>query len=484
MKILLLSSEVHPFSKTGGLADMVGALGKYVAMAGDEVAILTPLYASVRQKQKGLALEEFPIHLTLGNRTVSARLWSLKAADRLTVYFLDQPEFFDRAELYGERGSVGYPDNDQRFIYYAKAAVYLARWFHWKPDVVHAHDWQAGLAPLFIQDQKLRDHWTTAPKTCLTIHNLASQGNFPWSSYHLTNLPPEYFSPQGLEFWGNMNCLKAGIVYSDFITTVSPRYAREITTEAFGCGLDGALRNRASRLEGILNGVDYEEWRTEKNPFLPEDYDAASLTGKIAAKLAVQREMGLPERANVPLFGTVSRLVEQKGSDLQLAALEEMLGSDMQFILLGSGDPKFEAGFRQLAIRHPSKVAVKIGYDAALAHQIEAGSDFFLMPSRFEPCGLNQMYSLRYGTIPIVRSTGGLDDSVCDAREDLIEADGIKFSEPSPRALAKAMRKALAVHQHPDLLNHFRRNGMTKDFSWTITAQAYCDVYRRVAALD
>ena len=280
-----------------------------------------------------------------------------------------------------------------------------------------------------------------------------------------------------------MNFLKAGIVFADVITTVSPRYAREITTEEFGDGLDGLLRKRRDRLFGILNGVDCEEWNPSDDPLLARPYSAARLAGKTANKLALQEELDLPVSAETPLFGTISRLAEQKGVDIQLGALEEMLSTNMQFVLLGSGSPAYERGYHELARRFPSKVAVRIGYDEALSHRIEAGCDFYLMPSRFEPSGLNQMYSLRYGTIPIVRVTGGLDDSVIDFTEDAALANGIKFQEYSARALAHAIRKALAIYEHPALLRRFRKTAMTLDYSWNRTVAEYLTVYRAARRL-
>jgi starch synthase len=299
----------------------------------------------------------------------------------------------------------------------------------------------------------------------------------------LTNLPWDYFHDEGVEFYGMMNCLKAGICFADMITTVSPRYAREIMTEAFGCGLDGSLRRRQSSLLGILNGVDYSEWNTADNPYLTHAYSSRDLRGKDAEKLALQRDMGLPEDVRVPLFGNVTRLVDQKGSDILLGALEEMLSAELQFVLLGSGSSDLEKAYQDLRRRHPHKVATRIGYDHPLAHRIEAAADFYLMPSRFEPCGLNQMYSLRYGTIPIVRITGGLDDSVVDAAEDLERANGIKFSEHSSRALAKAMRKALILYQNPKLLRRYRKNAIAADFSWERTTGEYLQVYQRLLGI-
>lgn len=482
MRVLLASSECFPYSKTGGLADMVGALGKALGADGHEVHIVTPLYAGIREKHPGLRREELEINVQLGARIVSGHVWSVEPARNVKVLFIEQREFYERAALYGE-GGRDYPDNAARFIFFSQCVAYLARVLPHRPEVVHVHDWQAGLVPVLIRHQALITGWQHPPATVLTIHNLAYQGVFPFSEYHLTNLPNEYFRTDGLEFYLSMNCLKGGIVYADMITTVSPRYAREITTEQFGSGLDGVLRARQERLVGILNGVDYSEWNTEQNKFLKHTYTAERLEGKAAQKRALQEEMGLPADAEAPLFATISRLAEQKGIDILISALEEMLSSRMQFVLLGSGDPAFERGFRALAERYPEKVAVKIGYDHGLSHRIEAGADFFLMPSRFEPCGLNQMYSLRYGTIPLVRVTGGLDDSVTDISEDVDTADGIKFTEYSARALGKAIRKALVLFEDKALLDHYRRNAMSVDFSWEHCTHEYEDVFRRAMEL-
>ena len=482
MNVLLASSELFPYSKTGGLADMVAALGKALAVDGHRVRIVTPLYRGIREKHPGITRLEMMITVQLDGRIVSSHLWSAEPAPNLQILFIDHPEYYDRASLYGEN-SRDYPDNAARFIFFSKAVAYLARTLPDPPEVVHAHDWQVGLVPLLIQHDALITGWHTAPATVLTIHNLAYQGVFPYHEYQLTNLPNEYFHADGLEFYGQMNCLKAGIVYADIITTVSPRYAREITTEQFGCGLDGVLRSRHDRLVGILNGVDYGEWKTEGNKFLTHGYNAENFEGKAALKAELQREMKLPVLPDVPLFGTISRLAEQKGIDILISALEEMLPSNMQFVLLGSGDPGFERGFRTLEERFPEKVAVQIGYNHGLSHRIEAGLDFFLMPSRFEPCGLNQMYSLRYGTIPIVRVTGGLDDSVTDVSEDPEIADGIKFAEYSSRALVKAIRKALVLYEDKPLLAHFRRNAMSVDFSWEHCTHEYEAAFERAVDL-
>jgi len=481
MKILLASSEVHPFSKTGGLADMVGALGKALAQDGHEARIVTPLYRGIRERFPEIRRVDWEFDLPLGAGREQAELFSLEMEKGMTVYFIHHPGFYDRASLYEENNS-SYTDNAERFIFFSKCVAHLSRYLPWRPDVVHVHDWQVALVPALILQQR-RVGWGNPPPTCLTIHNLAYQGTFPAAAFALTNLPEEFFNIESAEFYGHLNCLKAGIAFADAITTVSPRYAREIMTEEFGCGLDGFLRRRQNKLFGILNGVDYEVWNTTNNKFLSHPYSAARLAGKAANKLALQKEIGLPVTKNLPLFGTISRLAEQKGVDIQLGALEEMLSADIQFALLGSGSPEFERGYHALARRFPNKVAVRTGYNEPLAHRIEAGCDFFLMPSRFEPSGLNQMYSLRYGTIPIVRATGGLDDSVVDFTEDATAANGIKFREYSARALAKAIRKALAIYQQPQLLRRFRQNGMRSDFSWELTVEEYLKIYEEIGVM-
>ena len=482
MKILLASSEVYPFSKTGGLADMVGALGKALARAGHEVRIVMPLYLGIQEQFPQMQRVDWQFDLPLGQQRVQAELWSLEVESGLTVYFIDRPELYHRAALYQENGT-SYADNAKRFIFFSKCVVHLARYLPWRPDIVHIHDWQTAFVPALILNQQRAEGWGSPPPTCLTIHNLAYQGIFPASAFALTNLPPSFFTIETAEFYRQLSCLKAGIATADVITTVSPRYAREITTEEFGCGLDGLLRNRQSRLFGILNGVDYEDWNPMRDPFLTHPYSARQLTNKTSNKLALQKEMGLSVAANVPLFGTISRLTEQKGVDIQLGALEEMLSTDMQFVLLGSGSLAYERGYKKLARRFPSKVVVRVSYDEGLAHRIEAACDFYMMPSKFEPSGLNQMYSLRYGAIPIVRTTGGLDDSVVDFTEDAKHADGIKFREYSARALAKAIRKALALYQQPDLFRRYRLNAMKADFSWEQAVNEYLSVYQTAIKL-
>lgn len=475
MNILLASSEVFPFSKTGGLADMVGALARALAKAGHQVRVVTPLYRGIREKFPAIRKVDWQFNLPLDGYHVHGGLWELDEVSGVKIYFVEQPAYFNRAGIYHEN-NISYPDNGERYIFFSKCVVNLARYLPWHADVVHVHDWQVGLVPALILQQKV-EGWANPPATCLTIHNLAYQGVFPEAAFALTNLSPSYFHTEGAEYFGLLNCLKAGIAYTDVITTVSPRYAREITTEEFGCGLDGLLRRRHHHLVGILNGVDYDEWNTTKNSHLFKSYSAGRMAGKAVNKAELQKAVGLPVEKDIPLFGTISRLAEQKGVDIQLGALAEMLNTQMQFVLLGSGAPEYERAYRELARQFPGKVALKVGYDEALSHRIEAACDFFLMPSRFEPCGLNQMYSLRYGTIPIVRAVGGLDDSVTDWTQDSTTANGIKFHEYTPRALARAIRKALVLYKQPELMKQCRRNAMKADFSWKKTVGEYESVY-------
>lgn len=476
MRILLASSEVYPYSKTGGLGDAVGALGKALARAGHEVAIVTPLHRGVRERFAGLRRVDWKFDLPLGAKRVDAALLALEVSAKLTVYFVDKPEYFDRAGIYNDSGG-DYGDNAERFIFFSKCVVHLARHLPLKPEVLHVHDWPVGLVPMLVQQEHRAGGWTKPPRSCLTIHNLAYQGVFPRAAFNLTNLPASFFHPETVEFYGQLNSLKAGIACADVVTTVSPRYAREITTQEFGAGLDGLLRKRQHVLTGILNGVDYEEWNTTMNPLIAAPFSADNIDGKAICKAALQKRFALNVDEKVPVFGSVTRLADQKGIDITVGALEEMLTAPMQFVLLGSGSANYEHVLQALAHRYPGKVGLQLGYDHALAHQIEAGCDFFLMPSRFEPCGLNQLYSLRYGTIPIVRRTGGLDDTVIDATDNPARANGIKFLEPAPHALAKSMRKALLLFQDQALLFRYRTNGMVVSFSWAKAVNEFEAVY-------
>jgi len=476
MRIMQASGECFPYSKTGGLADMVGALSKALANADIDVQVVTPLYRGIAERYPDMEEMDWVLEIQMGDRMVSGKLRRLQPTPRLSIYFVEQEAYFDRPGIYGE-DSEDYDDNAERFLFFSKAVAHLARYLPDPPDILHAHDWQAGMIPVMVQHQHLRQGWHPAPKTCFTIHNLAYQGNFPSETFWDTNLPADYFSPHGVEFYNQLSFLKSGLVYADQITTVSPRYAREILTDEFSCGMTGVLQARADRLTGILNGVDYGDWNTTDNPLLDFKYDAKQMAGKTKQKRRLLEELGLPSDPKVPLFGLVGRLVEQKGVDLLLPAVRVTLERGYRFVLLGSGMPIYQEGFKRLAEDFPEQVSVTIGYSNALAHKIEAASDFFIMPSRFEPCGLNQMYSLKYGTIPIVRAVGGLDDSVVGLDEDPDQATGLKFRQYAVTALEAVLNQAVDVYEDPKLFKKMRKNGMARDFSWERTSVEYVRFY-------
>ncbi len=485
MHVLLATSELNPYSKTGGLADMVSALARALARpatgAGLKVSVVTPLYRGVTEAHPGIEPTSWRLAIPLGDGLVEGRFHCCKPSANLTLWFVEQPGFFDRAGLYNE-SNRDYADNAARFIFLSRAALILARHLPDPPTVLHCHDWQTGLIPILARHARLQAGWTQPPRTVFTIHNLAFQGSFPASTWGLTGLPSDWLHLESALHFERVNFLKAGLTQAQAITTVSPTYAQEILTPEYGCGLEGLLLKRYNDLSGILNGVDYEEWNSASDPALPAAFSAGNPAGKAVCKATLQRELGLPDRSDVPLFANISRLTDQKGSSLIVETVRALLdaGESLQFALLGSGEKALENAFRDLARRFPDQVAVRIGFDPALSHRIEAGADFYLMPSRFEPCGLNQLYSLRYGAIPIVRATGGLKDSVVDPRDNAAQATGIQFAPYSATALQKAMMKALALWQEPAWLRHIRHNGMTADFSWEKQSAEYVALYDSV----
>jgi len=462
VKILMVASEATPFAKTGGLADVLGSLPPALVRAGDEVAVVLPKY---RVAETGDAQ---PVYLAMP-------LWVGPHAYRVDIlqlihrgvkhFFVDCPPLYDRPEIYGV-----YPDNHIRFALLSQAALGIARHL-FRPSVLHVHDWQTGLVPPYLRSNFASDPTFLGIHTLLTIHNLGYQGNYPRAAFADLGLDPGLYNPSGLEFWGDVSFLKAGIVWSDAINTVSPTYAREIQTAEYGFGMDGLLRIHAHKLSGILNGVDYEEWNPETGPHQVAPYSARYPSGKLVCKKALLEEMGLPPKIKRPLIGIVSRFADQKGFDL-VESIAPWLGEqNVALVALGSGQKKYEDMFRALAASQPDKFAVRIGYDDTLAHRIEAGADMFLMPSQYEPCGLSQIYSLRYGTVPIVRATGGLDDTV-DSET------GFKFQEYAPEALTVAIQEALKAFMDADKWLVRMRKGMAKDFSWNASAEAYQRLYK------
>ena len=453
MRVLMASSEAHPYAKTGGLADVLGALPQALVRLGHAVDVMVPRYRGITQSEV--------------------------IADGVRFLFVDHPGYFDRDYLYGT-GGHDYADNAERFAYFARAAVNQARLGGY--DVVHAHDWQAGLVPLLLGGGESAVPKAPVPGTVLTIHNLAYQGIFDASWLPRLALPWTLFHLNALEFWGRISYLKAGLLFSRILTTVSPRYAREIQTPEYGCGFDGILRYRAADLVGILNGIDYNRWNPRHDPHLPAPYDASKLEGKALAKRALLAEFGFgddPALLKRPIVGMISRLVDQKGFDLVADLADELPRLDATFVMLGSGDRRYEDLFLGLASRYPGKFAARIGFDEALAHRIEGGSDLFLMPSRFEPCGLNQMYSLRYGTLPLVRATGGLYDTVRNYDAATGAGTGFTFDEYSAQALLGTLRWALSIYEDRGAWRAMQVAGMRQDLSWDASAKEYEQVYKR-----
>jgi starch synthase len=464
-RILMVSSEAAPFAKTGGLSDVLGALPAALRKVGHEVSVLLPRFAQtmpfpMRRIWSGL-------RINLGPQPYSCSVF--QSEQDPSYLFLDYPEFYDRRGLYNDAGG-DYPDNHLRFGLLSRAALEVIRNI-FPAQILHCHDWQAGLAPLYLK-LLAGDPTFSGIKTLLTIHNLGYQGLFRPAVLGELGLPPETFQPGGLEFYGSVGFLKAGLQYADALSTVSARYAEEIKTPEYGFGLDGLLRSRAADLHGILNGVDYERWNPETDPMIPAPYSASDLAGKAICKRGLLEEFGLTP-SNRPLIGIVSRFTGQKGSDLIGAIAQRLFETEVNLVALGSGEREYEEMFTSLAARFPDKVAVRIGFDEALAHRIEAGSDMFLMPSRYEPCGLNQIYSLRYGTVPVVRATGGLDDTV-DAET------GFKFNEYNAEALLSCIHNALSAYAKPKAWQALAKTGMSRDFSWQASARQYSVLYNKL----
>jgi starch synthase len=509
MKVLLAASEVAGFAKTGGLADVAAALPLALARRGHECAVLLPLYRGTRSAAP-LTPTPHTFKVPVGNQPVAGRLWRSRlptssAEDPVVpVYLVEQPGYFERDDpaagrgLYTMTGAGGrpadYPDNCERFAFFCRAVLEAPRLLDFWPDVLHLNDWQTGLVPVYLSEvYRRRTAWrvTGTPdfllsrgyrraRTLLTVHNLAYQGVFPAGEMPATGLDWSLFNYRQLEFYGYLNFLKAGLVFADRITTVSPTYAREIQTPYFGQGLHGMLAERGGRVSGIVNGIDYEVWNPATDRQLPARYTIDSfIGGKALCKAALQRELGLPEDTERPLFAMIARLVEQKGVELLLQAATGFL-TDGQLVVLGQGDPVHERRLGELQRQFPGRVAVRVGFDDGLAHRIEAGADLFLMPSLFEPSGLNQLYSMRYGTVPVVRATGGLADTVTDCTPERLAAGtatGFTFVAQTGDALLDAVRRALAVFREEDAWPRLVRTAMRQDWSWDRSAAAYEALY-------
>ncbi|TGU74093.1 glycogen synthase GlgA [Geomonas terrae] len=479
LNILITASEAVPFAKEGGLADVVGALPRYLAARGHDVRVVMPRYYKVDRERYGLRL--LPGTLTvpmgiIGNMYCGVYEGRLPGS-QVPIYFLEHESFYGRDSLY-ERDNEGYLDNDNRFIFLAKAGLEICKMLNFSPDVVHAHDWHTAAVPVLMNTWYRHDFHLAQAASLLTIHNMQHQGSFYEGAMDVLGIGWEHFNFLELEKENQVNLLKGGIYHATLLNTVSEGYAREIQTEAYGWGLEDVVRERSNVLSGILNGVDYGEWNPEADRLLPANYSASDMSGKKVCKRELQRSLGLPEREDVPLIGMVSRLVKQKGIDVLAEALPRLLDLDIQLVLLGAGEPWAHFYFGEMAAKRGDRFSCRIGYDNALAHRIEAGCDFFLMPSAFEPCGLNQMYSMRYGTLPIVRATGGLDDSVDNFDAAQRTGDGFKFWNLDAGALFDTVGWAVHTWYHdPEGIRALRQNAMAKRFTWEEAAQKYEHLY-------
>lgn len=485
MRVAYLSSEVAPFAKTGGLADVAGSLPVALRALGVETAIFMPLYREVRRNQHELELLPYTLTLHQDGVDREVRFCQLREPHQgVPVYFIAYDPYFDRSQLYTENGK-DYPDNLARFALYCRASLELMRMMDWRPDVVHGNDWQTALALVYCKTLYQGSPTFSRAKMLMTIHNLAFQGTFSKEQYAVTGLDWSLFGINGLEFFGKINLLKGGLIYADHITTVSKQYAKEICSEEFGCGLQGVLCSRADALSGILNGVDYSAWEPATDALIPARYSPADLSGKAANKAALQTEMGLEPSPRTPLIGMVTRLDRQKGLELVIKAFPRLMELDLQLVLLGTGDETLQAKFDALAKAYPKVFRPRFAFDNRLAHLIEAGSDIFLMPSLYEPCGLNQMYSLRYGTVPVVRKTGGLADTVQNYSATTGKGNGFVFAKPMPGELVKAVRRAVDLYRNePERWRELMLHGMKLDFSWNASARAYEQLYIRLQRND
>ncbi|MDI6698081.1 MAG: glycogen synthase GlgA [Candidatus Saccharicenans sp.] len=479
MKIVFLTPEMAPLAKTGGLADVAGALPGYLSRNPRlEVIAVMPFHREVRKKNPPLK-QRFPqLEVKWPGQEKSFSVYEFQA-DGFRVYLVDNRHYFDRDYLYGTPEG-DYPDNGQRFAFFSLAALETLRALSFKPDIIHAHDWQSALSFAYLRHLRFPDGFFAETRLLFTIHNLAYQGLFPPEILTQAGLPERLFNPEDLEFYGRVNYLKAGLFYSDAISTVSPTYSQEIQTPEFGCGLEGVLRKRSDRLFGILNGIDYQEWNPETDPALPAHYSKNDLAGKSVCRMELLRYFNFPVESTRPVVGLVSRLAGQKGFDLLVKSLDDLLKKELYLIILGTGEAEIQNLLLQAQNKYPDRFGLKIAFDDRLARLIYAGSDFFLIPSRYEPCGLTQMYSLRYGTVPVVRSTGGLKDTVSEFNPATLRGNGFLFQPYQTEALLEAVGRALTFYRKEPFWSRLVANGLNCDFSWEKSAEDYFQLYSRM----
>jgi starch synthase len=477
MKTVFVSSEATPYASTGGLADVAAALPVALKGQGMQVCRVMPMYRRVIESTHAMRDTGWRLDVPVGLRTLTAEVW-ISEDEPVVTYFIRKDEFFDRRELYS-LPDRDYDDNFERFVFFQKAVVALLDRLGLQADIVHANDWQTALIPYFLKYGIRGMGREQTEKTVFTVHNLAYQGIFPAETFPYTNLPFSVFSLAHVEYYGNINCMKGALVSADHITTVSKRYAQEILTPEYGCGLEGVLAGVKDNLTGILNGVDYRVWDPSRDHMIPANYSSKDLAGKQTCREHVLQRMGLGKQkdGDIPVIGMVSRLVDQKGFDLLAESMEAIMQHDVIFILLGSGREEYQALCRTWTATWPDRFAAVIGFDVELSHEIEAGADIFLMPSRFEPCGLNQLYSLKYGTVPLVYATGGLDDTIERVSKDADTGTGFKFDGYTSEALIAELERALSLYKNPAAWKALQLRGMEADFSWNQSAAAYIRLY-------
>lgn len=487
LNVLFLSSEVFPFAKTGGLADVASALPQALKEIGNDIRLAIPRYGFVNERKFRIheIIRLKDIDIPIGKKTAKLNVKSsFLVGERIKVqiYFIDSSDFFGRAGIYQDpRSKKDYSDNDERFIFYCRSVFEILKLLGWAPDIIHCNDWQSGLVPVYLKKIYAKDPFFKKTRTIFTIHNVAYQGNFPKETFQKTGLPADVFTPEGAEFFGKFSFMKAGIVYSDYITTVSDTYSKEISdSEEYGFGMEGILTKRKKVFTGIVNGIDYTIWNPDTDKYIPFKYTAKTVDAKVENKKYLLKRFNMEFDPKAPLIGMVTRLVEQKGIDLLIQAFPELMKMNLHLILLGFGEKEYHSKLESLAKKYPEKFALELKYDDELSHLIEGAADIFLMPSRFEPCGLNQLYSLKYGTIPVVRKTGGLADTVKEVNLQKGTGTGFFFEEYKPSEMLKAISRAIAVFNDGKNWQRVMRNAMVEDFSWENSARLYTELYTKI----
>ncbi len=487
LNVLFLSSEVFPFAKTGGLADVASALPQALKEIGHEVRLGIPRYGFVNERKFRIheIIRLKDIDIPIGKKVAKLNVKSsflIGERTKVQIYFIDSSEFFGRQGIYQDpKSKKDYVDNDERFIFYSRGIFEILKRLGWAPHIIHCNDWQSGLVPVYLKKIYSKDPFFKNVKTVFTIHNVAYQGNFPKETFQKTGLPDDVFTPEGAEFYDRFSFMKAGIVYSDYVTTVSNTYAKEISgSDEYGCGMEGALKKKKRGFSGIVNGIDYSLWNPDTDQFIPFKYSVKTADAKVENKKYLLKRFNKKFDPQAPLIGMVSRLVEQKGLDLLIDGFANLMKMNVQLILLGTGEKQYHTKLESLAKKYSDRFALELGYNDELAHLIEGAADIFLMPSKFEPCGLNQLYSLKYGTIPVVRKTGGLADTVTEVNPQKGSGTGFFFEEYNAASMLKAVSRAVSLFEDQKNWRKVMRNAMSQDFSWTSSAKQYEELYNKI----